>query len=486
MGPKTACMLVAAIFVAFANRVSAQDLADDRYAQNPQPTRLPAAAAQQPSIKNQVQLQQTQIELQQQQIETLQGMVRQLQQAVPPATVGELQNTTAELESRSVRAAGRDQELARAVDDLNEKLDNLQRYGPQLPANLKQFFLPSATNETPLSIYGELAADYTDIGNAPPNFDAELATFFLLGLNDQFYLEGEVGFSGDGAELSQAQLDWILNDHATLVIGRFLVPIGFFNERLDPTWINKLPDAPLMFRQVTPTGFSENGLQLRGSTYLGCSPIKLEYSTFVTNGMGVEGDNPDLTHIANLGDLTGAFDNINNSLAFGSRLGFWVPEYGLTGGASVLANGSYTQASGNDLAIWQLDSGWREGNWDLRAEYAQMFQDAKAIIGQNIERRGLYAQVGYRPYDACSEYLQNTEFLFRYSFANFKGINPADLDVADFATTIDLPVDRNQYTFGIDYWLYPSLVFKLAYEINDETGTSLHDNAFLAQMAWGF
>lgn len=486
MVPKRVCILVAVLLANPGNPVSAQELRNDRYAQTA-PLSPPAdKAPDQSPLETQVQLQQKQIELQQQQIETLQDMVKRFEQAVAPAAVEELQSTAAELESRSLRAAQRDQDLARAVDDLTEKLDNVERYGPSLPANLKQLFLPSRTNETPLSIYGTLASDYTDIGNAPPNFDVEFAPFFLLALNERFYLEGELEFAEE-AELSQAQLDWILSDDATLVIGRFLAPIGFFNERIHPAWINKLPDNPLMFRQVSPTDFAQNGVQLRGGKYLGCSPVKMEYSAYVSNGMGVEGEDLELTQIANLNEMREAFDNINNSLAFGSRLGFWVPEHGLTGGVSVLANGSYTEEPGNDLTIWQLDAGWREGNWDLRAEYAHMDQQAVAIIGENIERRGLYAQVGYRPYDARSYVLQNTEFLFRYSFANFSGIDAAELDLADFATTIDLPVDRNQYTLGVDYWLYPSLALKFAYQINDETGdTKFDDNAFLAQMAWGF
>lgn len=493
MVPKTARIMVGTVLLYVAVPVAAQQLPDDRYAQVPPVNRLPAAEQQQPTepgrppLETQVQLQQRQIELQQQQIETLQQMVGRLQQAVSPATVEELQGAAAELESRSIRAAGRDQDLARAVDDLTEKLDNVDRYGPSLPANLKQLYLPSRTNETPLSIYGTLAADYTDIGNAPPDFDVEFAPFFLVTLNEQYYLEGELEFGAEGAELSQGQLDWILSDSATLVIGRWLVPLGFFNERIHPAWINKLPDNPLMFRQVTPTDFSQNGIQLRGGKYLGCSPVKMEYSAYVSNGMGIEGENLELTQIANLNEMREAFENVNNSLAYGGRLGLWVPEHGLTAGVSVLANGSYTEEPGNDLTIWQLDAGWREGNWDLRAEYAQMFQDAEEIIGENIERRGLYAQIGYRPWDACSPCLQNTEFLFRYSYANFNGIDPAELDLADFPTTIDVPVNRNQYTFGIDYWLYPSLVLKVAYEINDETGdTEFNDNAFLAQMAWGF
>ncbi|HMF10681.1 MAG TPA: hypothetical protein VKE94_00190 [Gemmataceae bacterium] len=56
-----------------------------------------------------------------------------------------------------------------------------------------------------------------------------------------------------------------------------------------------------------------------------------------------------------------------------------------------------------------------------------------------------------------------------------------------FETLVSAPVDRNQYTFGMNIYPYPSLAFKLAYEINQEIhGVDLRDNVFLAQLAWGF
>jgi len=39
----------------------------------------------------------------------------------------------------------------------------LERYGPQLPAGLRELFVPSGTNETQLSIYGALAVGYSHI-----------------------------------------------------------------------------------------------------------------------------------------------------------------------------------------------------------------------------------------------------------------------------------------------------------------------------------
>lgn len=431
-----------------------------------------------------------QMRLQQKQIQTLEKMVELLnekaQKPSAPAALDDLTERTETLESRSLQAAQRDQDLARAIDDLFERQDNEQRLGPQLPANLKQLFLPSQTNQTPLSIYGSFVSNFTKLGDQPPNFDSELDTFLLLNLNEHFFIESELDFSPKGVELGQGQLDWILNDYATLVIGRFLTPIGFFNERLHPGWINKLPDAPLMFRQVSPSDFAQNGLQIRGAMYLFGSPLKMEYSAFMSNGMGVVGAPPDFNALVNLQALKDMPDNINHSLAYGGRLGFWIPEYGLTLGISGLANGAYTETTSDDLSIWQLDAGWRYGNWEIRGEYAEMRQSAETLIGNDIRRRGLYAQLSYRQYDSLSAFWQKLEYIFRYSFANFRGIDPTMLDPAAFNSTLDLPVDRNQYTFGVDYWLYPSLALKFAYQINEEIGTPLRDNVYLAQLALGF
>jgi hypothetical protein len=49
------------------------------------------------------------------------------------------------------------------------------------------------------------------------------------------------------------------------------------------------------------------------------------------------------------------------------------------------------------------------------------------------------------------------------------------------------PLDRNRFTYGVNYRFYPSLVLKLAIEINDELGVpSLRDNGFIGQLVWGF
>ena len=45
-----------------------------------------------------------------------------------------------------------------------------------------------------------------------------------------------------------------------------------------------------------------------------------------------------------------------------------------------------------------------------------------------------------------------------------------------------MQVDRDQHTVGLNYYFYPAVVLKFAYEINTEIGPlKLNDNLFMAQ-----
>jgi hypothetical protein len=436
--------------------------------------------------------QKKQIELLQKQIEDQQKMIEMLLECVkkqPPAGAAaeKVQTNVARLEGRSRQAAQRDQDLAQAVDNLSEHLDALERNGPRLPATLKELFLPSRTNETPFSIYGTLVAGYElfphERGEGKLFFDG-LEPIFLLQLNDHILLESELEFHLDGVEVGYAQADFIINDWLTVVAGRYLAPIAWFNERAHPAWINKLPDFPLMDQTVSLADFSLNGVQLRGSTYLFCSQVKMEYAFYVANGLGLPGT--DLTSLADLGALKETTKDINDAIAWGERVGLVIPEWGVWVGFSTFFNRPYGEDVGTDINLYAIDVNFHKGNWDFRFEWAYMFEETEAFLDENIHRRGLYAQIAYRPYDVSNRFLQNTEYVFRYSRARFRGIDPNALDLTVFETPVNAPVDRDQYAFGINYYVYPSLALKFAYEINNEHGVDLHDNVFLAQLAWGF
>jgi hypothetical protein len=435
--------------------------------------------------KKQIELLQKQIEAQQKMIELLLEHVKKQPLAGTP--VEKLQTQVASLEARSRQAAQRDQEISHAVDNLSEHLDAVERNGPVLPATLKELFFPSQPNESPISIYTNLVVGYTspETGTAGPFF-GNFSPHFRLTLNDWIYAIGEIDVSAKGAvDVSDAEVDFIVNDWLTVVVGRFPAPIGFFNERLNSPWINKLPDFPLMFRQVSPL-VSVDGIQVRGAHYLGDLPVKVAYSAYVASGLELNSQTPGINDVANLENLQNTYDVVSSEPTFGARVALWYPEMGVEVGLSYLHNADYTPVAEDGIQLWELDANYRKGNWDVRFEYAELYQHAESFIGTNIRRRGLYAQVAYRPLDSLNPHLQKLELVGRYSRTWFSGIDPTSLDLTTFATPVDVPVKRDQYTVGINYWFYASLVAQFAYEFNQEPGFRLHDNLFMAQLGWGF
>ena len=66
------------------------------------------------------------------------------------------------------------------------------------------------------------------------------------------------------ATLEYAQLDYLLNKHLTISVGRYLTPFNTYDERLSAIWVRNLPDAPLLVTVGTRTSGSSNGAMLRG------------------------------------------------------------------------------------------------------------------------------------------------------------------------------------------------------------------------------
>jgi hypothetical protein len=391
-----------------------------------------------------------------------------------------LQSQAGTLDSRSIQAAQRDRQLADARDSLLDSLDSQQRNAPSLPASLKEWFLPSGTNVTPISIWNTFSTHWYIFegqrGAGQFAFE-QYSPFFLAQLNKRMLLSAQVTFNPAFVSLSQAQLDIFINDWLTADIGYFLAPIGFFNERIGPNWINKLPDAPLVMQQVVPFGLTLTGLQFRGAKYLFGSPIKMEYSAFMSNGLGVPGAGK-ASDWDNLGGLLGTTSNVNNAMAYGGRIGFWLPSRGINFGVSEMVSAPYSVSSGSVYSIWQPYFNYHRGNWDARFEYANNYENVKSFIGNNIRREGLYAQVAYRDYASLHQHLQRLEYVFRFSDAFFHGINQAPLTTG--------PIDANQYTIGINYYFYASTILKVAYEFNEDLHKSLHSNIFMMQFATNF
>jgi hypothetical protein len=465
------------------------------------------SAEQYAKLKQQVELLQKQIVVQQKMIQALaDNRAKQ-----PAAGMEKLETQIATLEARSKQAAQRDVELAQGVDKLTEERDADQRFGPKLPAGLKELFLPSGNNETTLSIYGALAFGYSSFqGNAataangagrpsvPGGFYfGEFTPDFFVKLNDWILLEAEIGVGGNGSVSagSFAQADFIVNDWLTIIGGRFVAPIGWYNERLNNPWVNKLPgdapgSGPLLWQQVLPP-MSLLGVQATGAFYLGNSPFKMEYAAYVSNGLNAlpaTPGAPTIDELANLENMVGngTFIPSQNNKATGGRLGLWWPEIGLEAGFSGMFNSDYIAGFGDHMSLLAVDLNYHKDNWDVRLEYGQMFQQTADFGFNNIVRRGFNGQIAYRPRDLPNGFLQKMEFVYRYGYVDFSGIDPTTLNLGSYATPVDVPIRRQQNEFGINYWFAPRLVIKFAYQINDEPGFHLHDNQLLTELAWGW
>ena len=445
-----------------------------------------------------MQQQQKRAELQQKQIELLnkraglltEQVKTQGGQAPAQEAIEKLEAKTDLLESRAQQAAQRDLELAHVDDDIIEQLDAERRNGPQLPAMLKGLFVPTPPNVSPITIVTTASTRYdlfTHARGAGVFEFQEFTPFFIYQLNKRILLSGEFSFTPSGAALGQAQADVFINDWLTMDAGAFLAPIGFWNERMDPEWINKLPDQPLVLRQVIPDGLLLSGLQFRGARYLLGSPLKMEYSVFATNAMGVPGMGA-RTDWADLGGASGTTAGINNGMAYGGRLGFWLPARGINFGVSDIVNSPYSHADGAIINIWQPYFNYHYGNWDFRSEYGGNYERTKPFINNNINRTGFYTQLAYRNYQSIHKHLQRLEYVFRFSDARFTGIDQAFVasNVGSFSTPMNAPVDRNQYTIGLNYYLYPTAILKVAYEINQELHKDLKDNVLFMQFAINF
>ena len=313
---------------------------------------------------------------------------------------------------------------------------------------------------------------------------------FSIQLNKRILASGELIFTPSGVSLGQAQLDIFINDWLTADIGYFLAPIGFWNERLDPEWINKLPDVPLVMRQVIPDGLAVSGLQFRGAKYLFGSPIKMEYSDLRLQRLGSTWCRA-TSRWADQGNVLGTTSGVNNAAAYGGRIGFWIPTRGINFGVSEFVNAPYSNSAsrrrgGSERlsALFQLPS-WKLG---LSVRVRQQLPAYQVIHRQQHRPHRLLhparlsrLPIAEQTHAAARICLPLTATRFPRDQSIWAAAN-----VSLFGTPMDVPVDRNQYTMGINYYFYASTMLKFAYEINSEVHQSLHDNVFMMQFATNF
>ena len=370
--------------------------------------------------------------------------------------------------------------------ETDQSLDELDK-GVKAAKQMAKESFPGST-KTLLTGYGSAGFISQDHGGEK-KFGATFNPIFLWKLNDRLLFEGELEAELEGRDthiaLELAQISYVLNDYMTIGAGKFLNPMDYFVERQHLAWVNKFPDKPLaVYDGLLPE--TEVGFQIRGGIPVG--PTKFGYAFYLANANALNADTNSVAP-GDLGTLEyNNFDNVGKHIAVGGRVGFFpIPELELGYGFQ-FANVAPPHSRDVNSLIQSVDLSYvrdserLKGIINFKAQWVwshvdRFTYDSGGTIGGpfkfNNNRNGGYVQLAYRPSRVSNLFIKNLEPVFRYDMLN-QAKTPTG-------------TDESRYSIGLNYWLGPSSVFKLAYEIDHQSGPNAdRHNALLLQFATGF
>ena len=140
-----------------------------------------------------------------------------------------------------------------------------------------------------------------NISGGSPSLEPQIDPVLLVPFGSHLLLESRTDFTGFFQRQDQtsgpfkgkvfknvefAELDWLADTHVTAVVGKYLLPFGLFNERLEPIWIRNLQDPPLAASIGTRTSGAGDGLMLRGAGFRG-NGYSTQYSGYFSAHSGI-------------------------------------------------------------------------------------------------------------------------------------------------------------------------------------------------------
>jgi len=278
--------------------------------------------------------------------------------------------------------------------------------------------------------------------------------------------------SSTSFDLSFAQLDYVMNDYATLCVGDLLLPLGIYTQR-GAGWLNKMPDDPLAVDALIPG--SGIGAELQGAVPLGDAGKLLNYAVYAVNGpssMDGSGNADQLDLGGNVGVRSdGTTANLHGNPTGGARFGVFLPfkphydlELGISG-----QTGEWDDAGNHLYTAGVFDATLHLGpSFEAKGEYI-VSRYGSDNLG-NIHQQGWFAQVGYKLAGLNLELpvINNTELVGRIdSLHNGMGTS------------------TQRYTTGFIYYFTNTLLLEGDYEF-------LHSNdpsqvgQFIMQLSYGF
>lgn len=353
--------------------------------------------------------------------------------------------------------------------------------------------------EMKLLITGDAAVGFQAVRGQPSTFFAGVAPRFLWEINDKIYFDAALDIAverDDGGnnvtavDLKICSLNYLLNDYLTVGMGQFVAQFAAYHRYFDPSWIDKLPDDPLVFSDGGLAPSSVLGAYISGAYPLN-RDMKVNYALYLSNGGELNFNDGSVNH--------DNFADTNNNKAVGGRVGFLpMPElevgysiqYGEVQPATFTSAppGSTTFNSPHvDALLQAIDVNYVKsiepigGTLTLRTEWvfshvgSTSAPDGSTVLDGN-DRSGGYAMVAYRPSLSSYKLLRNFELIFRY--------DRMDLP-SDQAPLSGQATHEQRFTTGLDYWIDAKTVVKVAYECDEQPHQPGAD-AIVFQVGVGF
>lgn len=387
--------------------------------------------------------------------------------------------------------------MERQLQELKRQLENTQK---QIAKNKNNTSMPADRAKVKWHIAGYAhvgyeAGDEYEIGGVADDDTfgtAQFSPILHFKYRDIAQFEAELKFKvkSDGttdAELEYSNVNLFLHDNLTFVAGQYLSPVGQFQERLHPSWINKFPNAPVGFGHGEVQPSNDLGVQVRGGVPVG--GMTFNYVLALGNG-------PQMSHHGV--EMKAFAQDDNDNKAFSGRIGVIpLPHWEI--GASFMradvkgkegANGFTTTAA---YRLYGGDLSFTKGAWDLRAEYmtaklgshfgqAEDDEDTSEIV--STRWTAWYVQAAYRLSGLTRQaILKNFEPAIRYG--RYSGKGHSGFLEANRSEGIG-PLEE-RISVGLNYYFAPSLVAKGSIDFRDFIdSTQSDDTRYLLQTSYGF
>jgi hypothetical protein len=238
---------------------------------------------------------------------------------------------------------------------------------------------------------------------------------WLIESRDTFEIDmapqpGENGYKGYlQKEVDYLQLDYIVNSHVTVTVGRFLTPFGIFNERLYPVWIRNLQTDPLILPISTGPSGAGTGAMVRGGFNI-APKVEINYATYFST--------------------LSTYTPLDSYREIGVRSGIYLPGPRLEVGGSYqhLLQDDHSNAFGFHFA-WQPPA----LPLDIRSEYARSENGS-----------GYWTELAYRLSDAPA---------WRHELRHVQVVGRMQQFYVGKVPNGVLPsVNTNMFEFGVNYY----------------------------------